>query len=176
MWYSEIDPSTIRVFTKIDEVRGPHRSQILANWHFTGGADLAVTLLGPHLATELGPQARRPQPGKGIVLFGSRDAVEIAEHRDCERGLSAEAARLTWHAGHSASGSSAWRVLTTGPYSRSLAWSPPGSRPTMSETSALGLEDPALVQPSVHLSHALPYLGCIPAVLVLICPRERAPR
>lgn len=79
MWYSEIDPSTIRVFTKIDEVRGPHRSQILANWHFTGGADLAVTFLGPHLATELGPQARRPQPGKGIVLFGSRDAVEIAE-------------------------------------------------------------------------------------------------
>ncbi|MGO2608713.1 MAG: hypothetical protein ACTH8V_16470, partial [Brachybacterium tyrofermentans] len=29
MWYSEIDPSTIRVFTKIDDVRGPHRSQIL---------------------------------------------------------------------------------------------------------------------------------------------------
>ncbi|MGP9682950.1 MULTISPECIES: hypothetical protein [unclassified Brachybacterium] len=45
MWYSEIEPTTIRVFSKIDNVRGPYRAQIWPNWHFTGGADLAVTFL-----------------------------------------------------------------------------------------------------------------------------------
>lgn len=79
MSYSEIHPATVRVFTKIDDVRGPYRAQILPEWHFTGGADLAVTFLGPHPSSELDPRARRPEPGKGIVLFGSRDAVEIAE-------------------------------------------------------------------------------------------------
>lgn len=78
MRYSEIHPATVRVFTKIDNVRGPFRAQILMSWHFTGGANLAATFLGPHPFTALTDRARPPQPGPGIVLFGSRDAVEIA--------------------------------------------------------------------------------------------------
>ncbi|MGP5089748.1 hypothetical protein [Brachybacterium tyrofermentans] len=78
MRYTEIDPTTLRVFSGIDAVRGGLRAPIWANWHFTGGADLAVTFLGPRRGRRLPPAPRPPAPGSGIVLFGSRDAALIA--------------------------------------------------------------------------------------------------
>ncbi|MGP9844951.1 hypothetical protein ACT3UL_11805 [Brachybacterium sp. 107] len=78
MRYTELDPTTLRVFSGIDTVRGGLYAPIWANWHFTGGADLAVTFLGPRRGRRLSPAPRPPAPGNGIVLFGSRDAVQIA--------------------------------------------------------------------------------------------------
>jgi hypothetical protein len=79
MWYSEIHPASVRVFSDIDSLRSPPSRVISGNWHFAGGADLAVTFLGPDrdsLPSRV--QARPPAPGRGIVVFGSRDAEHIA--------------------------------------------------------------------------------------------------
>ena len=79
MRFTEIHPATLRVFSGIDAVRGGLYAPIWANWHFTGGADLAVTFLGPRRGRSLPRAPRPPAPGRGIVLFGARDAVQIAE-------------------------------------------------------------------------------------------------
>ncbi|MGO1979008.1 hypothetical protein [Brachybacterium tyrofermentans] len=78
MRYTELDPTTLRVFSGIDTVRGGLHAPIWANWHITGGADLAVTFLGPRRGRRLPPVPRPPAPGNGIVLFGARDAAQIA--------------------------------------------------------------------------------------------------
>jgi len=81
MWFTEIHPATIRVFSRIDDIR-PLRAgaarMISTHWHFAAGADLAVTFLGPDRDTSFTAQLRRPAPGPGIVVFGSREATEIA--------------------------------------------------------------------------------------------------
>ncbi|MDN5600728.1 MAG: hypothetical protein L0G52_09390 [Brachybacterium sp.] len=79
MRFTEIHPATLRVFSGIDKVRSGVYAPIRPNWHFTGGADLAVTFLGPRRSRRLPPEPRPPAPGNGIVLFGARDAVQIAE-------------------------------------------------------------------------------------------------
>lgn len=79
MRFTEIHPATLRVISGIDTVRSGVYAPIWTNWHFTGGADLAVTFLGPRRSRRLPPEPRPPAPGNGIVLFGARDAVQIAE-------------------------------------------------------------------------------------------------
>lgn len=80
MWFGEIHPATIRVFEDIDSLRSlPYRS-ISTHWHISGGADLAVTFLGPDRASDAGRRLRHPAPGRGIVVFASRRAPEIARH------------------------------------------------------------------------------------------------
>lgn len=78
MWFGEIHPATIRVFEDIDSLRSlPYRA-ISTHWHFSGGADLAVTFLGPERSSGAGRGIRHPAPGRGIVVFASRRAPEIA--------------------------------------------------------------------------------------------------
>lgn len=78
MWFSEIHPASIRVFDDIDSVRRlPYRS-LSSKWHFSGGADLAVTFVGPDRGTTIGTYSRPPSPGTGYVIFGSQRAEEIA--------------------------------------------------------------------------------------------------
>ncbi|HIY67141.1 MAG TPA: hypothetical protein H9830_12800 [Candidatus Agrococcus pullicola] len=79
MWFAEIHPASIRVFDDIDSVRSlPFRS-LSSKWHFSGGADLAVTFVGPDRGTAIGTYARQPSPGTGYVIFGSQRAEEIAD-------------------------------------------------------------------------------------------------
>lgn len=78
MWYSEIHPATIRVFSRIDDLRSGLNAQIPLRWHITGGANHAVTFLGPLRHGPLSTRARPPAPGRGMVIFGSRQAAEIA--------------------------------------------------------------------------------------------------
>lgn len=80
MWFTEIHPASIRVFTSIDSIRPLlGRQRVISHhWHITPGADRAVTFLGPDRRTLLSPRQRPPQPVQGIVIFGSRDAAEIA--------------------------------------------------------------------------------------------------
>ncbi|WP_293695488.1 hypothetical protein [uncultured Agrococcus sp.] len=78
VWFSEVHPASIRVFDDIDSVRSlPYRS-LSSRWHFSGGADLAVTFVGPDRGTTIGTYARPFAPGEGYVIFGSQRAEEIA--------------------------------------------------------------------------------------------------
>lgn len=81
MWFTEIHPVSIRVFSDIDTIRPLRGGQRMLSpaWHFSPGADLAVTCLGPDPGGDPAPgRARPPQPGRGIAIFGSREAEEIA--------------------------------------------------------------------------------------------------
>lgn len=80
MWFTEIHPASIRVFSSIDSLRPLRGGQRMLShhWHFSPGADLAVTFLGPDRRTLHSRQLRSPQPVQGIVIFGSRDAPQIA--------------------------------------------------------------------------------------------------
>lgn len=79
MWFAEIDPASLRVFDDIDSVRSlPYRS-LSSKWHFSGGADLAVTFVGPDRESHFTTHARKPSEGTGYVIFGSQRAEEIAE-------------------------------------------------------------------------------------------------
>lgn len=82
MWFTEIHPASIRVFSDIDAIRPLRGGQRMLSpaWHFSPGADLAVTYLGPDPGGgDPAPgRARPPQPGRGIAIFGSREAEEIA--------------------------------------------------------------------------------------------------
>ena len=81
MWFTEIHPASIRVFSDIDTIRPLRGGQRMLSpaWHFSPGADLAVTCLGPDPGGDPAPgRARPPQPGQGIAIFGSREAEEIA--------------------------------------------------------------------------------------------------
>lgn len=91
MWFTEIHPASIRVFSDIDTIRPLRGGQRMLShrWHFSPGADLAVTFLGPEPWSD--PEtvrARAPRPGPGIVIFGSHDAEQIAVElrRGLERG------------------------------------------------------------------------------------------
>lgn len=81
MWFTEIHPASIRVFSDIDAIRPLRGGQrmLYPSWHFSPDADLAVTFLGPDPGGDPAPgRARPPQPGRGIAIFGSREAEEIA--------------------------------------------------------------------------------------------------
>ncbi|HEX7351087.1 hypothetical protein [Brachybacterium sp.] len=80
MWFTEIHPASIRVFSSIDSIRPLRGGQrmISPHWHISAGADLAVTFLGPDRRTIHSLGLRSPRPVQGIVIFGSRDAMEIA--------------------------------------------------------------------------------------------------
>ncbi len=81
MWFTEIHPASIRVFSDIDTIRPLRGGQRMLSpaWHFSPGADLAVTCLGPDPGGDPAPgRARPPRPGRGIAIFGSREAEEIA--------------------------------------------------------------------------------------------------
>ena len=80
MWFTEIHPASIRVFSSIDSIRPLRFGQrvISHHWHIAPGADHAVTFLGPDRRTVLSPRPRPPRPVQGIVIFGSRDAAEIS--------------------------------------------------------------------------------------------------
>ena len=79
MWFTEIHPASIRVFSDIDTIRPLRGGQRMLSpaWHFSPGADLAVPCLGPDPGGDPAPGRARP-PQRGIALFGSREAEEIA--------------------------------------------------------------------------------------------------
>lgn len=81
MWFTEIHPASIRVFSDIDTIRPLRGGQrmLSPSWHFSPGADLAVTFLGPAPGGDPVPgRARPPHPGGGIAIFGTREAEAIA--------------------------------------------------------------------------------------------------
>lgn len=81
MWFTEIHPASIRVFSDIDTIRPLRGGQrmLYPSWHFSPGADLAVTFLGPDPGGDPAPfRARPPQPVAGLAIFGSREAEQIA--------------------------------------------------------------------------------------------------
>ena len=81
MWFTEIHPASIRVFSDIDTIRPLRGGQrmLSPSWHFSPGADLAVTFLGPDPGGDPAPlRARPPQPVAGLAIFGSREAEQIA--------------------------------------------------------------------------------------------------
>lgn len=82
MRFTEIDPSTIRVFAgahtllPIWQVRIRRSSS--AHLFLFPRADRAVTFLGPDQDSALSGMQRAAAPGHGIVVFGSQQAEEIA--------------------------------------------------------------------------------------------------
>ena len=82
MRFAEIDPSTIRVFTgahtllPIWQVRIRRPSSV--HLFLFPRADRAVTFLGPDQDSALSGMQRPVTPGRGIVVFGSQQAEEIA--------------------------------------------------------------------------------------------------
>lgn len=82
MRFTEIDPSTIRVFSgahtllPIWQVR--FRRSSSAHLFLFPRADRAVTVLGPDRDSDLSGMQRPVAPGRGVVVFGSQQAEEIA--------------------------------------------------------------------------------------------------
>lgn len=83
MRFTEIDPTTLRLHTGIDSLQPTwdlrfDRSSS-AHLFLAPGADGAVTFLGPDRDSSLSGASRPPAPGRGIVVFASPAAEEIAD-------------------------------------------------------------------------------------------------
>lgn len=83
MRYEEIDPSTIRVFAGADCLlpiwQARFRRSSSAHLFLAPRADRAVTFLGPDRDSVLSGAPRPTAAGRGIVVFGSLQAEEIAQ-------------------------------------------------------------------------------------------------
>lgn len=107
MWFTEIHPASIRVFSDIDAIRPLRGGQRMLSpaWHFSPGADLAVTYLGP----DPGGAIRRPAVpvprSPGGASRSSAPARRRRSPRRCARVSSAAAARRAWRAGPRSSAS-----------------------------------------------------------------------
>lgn len=83
MRFTEIHPGTLRVRSGIGSLQ-PTMSLRVSGWSrahlfLAPGAERGVTFLGPDRDSELSRGSRPPAPGRGIVVFGSREAEEIAD-------------------------------------------------------------------------------------------------
>ena len=82
MRFTEIDPLTIRVFagahTLIPIWQARFRRSSSAHLFLFPRADRAVTFLGPDRDSDLSGMQRPVVPGRGVVVFGSQQAEEIA--------------------------------------------------------------------------------------------------
>ncbi|MGO3209147.1 MAG: hypothetical protein ACTIJK_05060 [Brachybacterium sp.] len=81
--FTEIHPATLRVHTGIDSLQPTwdrrFRRPSSAHLFLGPGADHAVSFLGPDRDSELSGTARPPVPGRGIIVFASPAAEEIAD-------------------------------------------------------------------------------------------------